>query len=146
MANITGYWSQGEIIYTHMEEEGIAFFPNGTGLLIWFNPYVEIIDTFHWRHQNERVSLLGKKQITFRDDDLSEIKPSDLSVADILMNMVKRKSINSGTVKALEFLEPIGYSSESRFGFICRDIWGMDHYKRKQEVIMKYGELQKSKN
>lgn len=144
MANIMGYWSQGEIIYTHMEEEGIVFFPNRTGLLIWFNPYVEIIDTFQWAHQSGRVSLMGKKQIIFRDDELSEIKASDLCVADVLMNMVRCKSINSGTVKTLEFSEQIGYSPSSRFGYICRDIWGMDHYKRKQEVIMNYGELEKS--
>src|SRR5690606_5554434 len=103
MNNIVGYWAQHIIFYSHMEEESIAFLPDGTGYLMWENLFYEQIDVFRWTITDGKLTLIGYKQVIFREDNLTEIRPSNLNVEAIAFKIEKREAIYGEIVDALVF-------------------------------------------
>ncbi|WP_091174873.1 hypothetical protein [Paenibacillus sp. 1_12] len=136
MLDITGYWAQNVIFHADYEEEGIVFVSDGTGFLFWNNLFVETIDYFRWSLDDDKISMTGVKQFTFREDKLSEVKLSKVNVKDVEVKRVKRKNLNDEEVDAIEFSESLTMFSDSRYGFVRKDVWEIDHYRNLKELIL----------
>lgn len=142
VVDIIGYWAQHVIFYSHTEEESIAFLPDGTGYLFWHNLFCETIDVFRWSLSNGKINIVGLKQLVFKEDELHDVRPSDLKIQEMRFELVKRESISGEVVDALEFSDSLRMFSDSRYGLVSREVNDIENYRNIKEILSRDGDDQ----
>jgi hypothetical protein len=133
MTDLIGFWTSGMITRAHTEDHGICFNPKGTGFFTWSNLFVETFDTFNWTLDKDRLSLVGISRYVFYHEKLQEVSPSSINERDIQIVRTKCKSLDDDEIDTLSFPT----YPERIFGFICKDIWDIDHYNELQDILTK---------
>ncbi|WP_201317579.1 hypothetical protein [Paenibacillus sp. EPM92] len=133
MTDLIGFWTSGMITRAHTEDHGICFNPEGTGFVTWSNLFVENFDTFTWSLDNKCLSLVGITRYVFYHEKLQEVSPSEINERDIQIVRTKYKSLDDEEIDTLAFPK----YPERVFGFICNDIWGIEHYNELQNILTK---------
>ena len=133
MTDLIGFWASGMITPIRMEDHGICFNPEGIGFLTWSNFFVETFDTFTWSLNKDRLSLVGVTKYVFYHGKLQEAYQSEINERGIQVVRTKYKSLDDDDIDALAFPK----YPERVFGFMCKDIWGIEHYNDLQDILSK---------
>lgn len=116
------------ITYAHSEDEGIYFDPDGTGFVMWSNPFVMTIDTFSWSLENGFLSMTGRKLFLYYHDALSEEHSSKVLAKNISIRRIKCNSLDGDEIEALLFPNTSFIFPNRVLGFMCKDIRGLEPY------------------
>lgn len=140
LLDLIGFWTKGMITHVHSEDEGIYFDPNGTGFITWSNPFVETFNTFTWSLVNDCLAMTGIKKIIIYHGKVQEISSSELNESSLLVRRIKCKSLDDDLIDSLVFTKTSDMFSEKILGFICKDIWGIEHYCGLKEFLSRGGD------
>lgn len=121
--DIVGFWYDSILILSgDFEEMNLVFGPNGRGYCAWIIKFVEIIDTFTWELNDDRLSITGVKQYIYANKTLTEVSYSSIRDKDIQISFGKGVTTGGSPIDVLKLSKPIRGYRKLEFGLSNMDI------------------------